>query len=121
MTRADWIRQLFQTIDNRDADAFSTFLAENVRFRFGNGEPANGRGAATVLVRGFFAGIKSISHEVQEMWEQPDAVICHGLVTYTRHDATTLTVPFANIFKLDGDLIEKYFIYADVSELFVTA
>ena len=118
MRRDDWIKQLFQSIDDRDADAFLAFVSDDVLFRFGNAEPVNGKAVVGNVVRGFFESIKALCHDVLEIWEQQDAVICHGIVTYTRHDSTTLRVPFANIFKLDGDLIREYLIYVDVSELY---
>jgi hypothetical protein len=41
----------------------------------------------------------------------------HGEVTYTRHDGSRLSVPFANIFKLDGTRVREYLVFADVSPL----
>jgi len=43
------------------------------------------------------------------------------MVTYTRHDSSTLTVPFANILRFEGDLIDEYLIFLDVSELYKSA
>ena len=40
-----------------------------------------------------------------------------GQVTYTRHDGSQLSVPFANIFKLRDNLIEEYRIFGDFSAL----
>ena len=47
-----------------------------------------------------------------------DGVVCHGRVTYTRKDNSTLTVPFANVMKLDAKGIYKYLIFADTSDLY---
>ena len=121
MQRDDWIKRLFQSIDDRDLDTFLSFLSDDVVFRFGNAEPAKGKETAGAVVGGFFDSIKALRHQVLETWEQPGAVICHGVVTYTRHDSSTLTVPFANVFKIDGDLIREYFIFVDVSELYKPA
>ena len=44
-------------------------------------------------------------------------MICHGTVTYTRHDSSQLKVPFTNILKMDDKLIKEYLIYVDVSQL----
>jgi hypothetical protein len=87
-------------------------------FRFGNAEPAKGKKNVGGAVQGFFESIKGLSHDLHEIWVQPDAVVCHGTATYTRHDSTTLTVPFANIFGMDGDLIRDYLIFIDVSQLY---
>jgi len=39
-------------------------------------------------------------------------VVCHGIVTYTRHDSSALTVPFANILTVEDGLFSKYLIFA---------
>jgi ketosteroid isomerase-like protein len=109
---------LFQSIDDRDLTAFLSFLSDDVLFRFGNAEPAKGKDVVGAVVGGFFDSIKTLRHEMIETWEQGDAVICHGVVTYTRHDASTLTVPFANVFKVGSDLVKEYLIFVDVSELY---
>jgi hypothetical protein len=41
-------------------------------------------------------------------------------VTYTRHDGSTLRVPFANVFKVDAGLVAEYLIFVDVSRLYET-
>jgi limonene-1,2-epoxide hydrolase len=40
------------------------------------------------------------------------------VVTYTRHNGSSLSVPFANVFELKGDKIASYRIYIDNSALF---
>jgi len=112
---------MFQSIDNQDTETFLTFLSENVLFRFGNAEPVSGKSATGDAVRGFFTSIKAIHHDVTEIWEQKDVMICHGTVKYTRHDSTTLTVPFANILRIHDNLIKEYLIYIDLSELYGSA
>jgi SnoaL-like domain len=121
MKKDAWVNQLFQSIDNQNAGAFVEFLSDNVLFQFGNAAPVRGKVAVGDAVHGFFGSIKALRHNVTETLEQPDTVICHGTVTYTRHDSSILSVPFANIFKLDADLIKEYLIYVDVSELYRNA
>jgi hypothetical protein len=43
---------------------------------------------------------------------------CEGVVTYTRHDASVVSFPFANVFQLRGEKVCSYHIYADISPLF---
>ncbi|NQU28740.1 MAG: nuclear transport factor 2 family protein [Candidatus Marinimicrobia bacterium] len=121
MDRTEWVKTLFDSIDRQDNDAFQAFLADEIVFRFGNAESVNGKLAAGDLVKGFLESIKAISHDVLESWVEGNTVICHGRVTYTRHDSSTLTVPFANILKTNGRLISEYLIFVDVSELYKTA
>lgn len=111
------MKNLFQAIDRKDTETFTSFLSARARFRFGNAPVVEGHDNIAAVVGGFFASVKSLSHLVTEIWRTPTGVICHGMVTYTRHDDTTLTVPFCNIFKVNEDLIEEYLIYVDISEL----
>ncbi len=117
MSQPPWLEKLFKTIDAKDAEGFAEFLTEDAVFRFGNGEPARGKKAVRDAVAGFFAGVKSLRHTVRESWSHPDAVVMHGEVTYTRHDGSQLSVPFANVFKLDGRLVREYLVFADASKL----
>jgi ketosteroid isomerase-like protein len=117
--RQRWVNRLFQSIDDQDADKFSAFLADDVLFRFGNAEPVSGKAAVAEAVRGFFGSIKAIKHNVIAVWDETSEVICHGTVTYTRHDSTTLSVPFALVLGLDNDLIREYLIFVDVSQLYI--
>ncbi|MEW6365122.1 MAG: nuclear transport factor 2 family protein [Acidobacteriota bacterium] len=118
MEMEDRIRLLFQSVDQGQVDDFLTFLSQDVLFRFGNAPPVQGRTEVGNAVRGFLGSIKALHHDLVEVWMQPSAVTCHGTVTYTRHDATTLTVPFATIFKLSGEEIREYLIYVDICDLY---
>lgn len=118
MSNPDWINKLFQVLDKNDVEGFLTFLSEDALFRFGNADPVIGKGAIREAMTIFYGSIKAISHKVRETWVRPDTVICHGSVTYTRHDSSEYTVLFADIFKMDDTLIKEYLIYIDNSELY---
>jgi len=117
MSQPGWLEKLFATIDAKDAAAFAEFLTEDAVFRFGNGEPARGRDAVREAVAQFFAGVKGLEHAIHESWTVPGAVVMHGQVTYTRHNGSRLTVPFANVLKLDGTRVRDYLVFADASAL----
>jgi hypothetical protein len=118
MTDSAWTAELFRSIDAKDTRRFVAFLAADAQFRFGNAPPAVGTAAITALLDGFFASIKAISHEVAGTWAMPGHVMCHGRVTYTRHDGSTLNVPFANVFAMQGALVKDYLIFVDASRLY---
>jgi len=116
-----WILDLFQAIDRRNSDKFAGFLTDNATFKFGNAEAVEGKVAVKEAVGAFFESIKALDHKLIEAWEFDDTVICRGEATYTRHDGSKLTVPFANIFKMKSKLVDQYLIYVDVSMLYQTA
>jgi ketosteroid isomerase-like protein len=114
---AGWAR-LFTAIDARDAGAFADFIVEDGEFRFGNAPPVTGRAAIREAVAGFFAAIGGCRHRLLASWTGPESAVCEGQVTYTRRDGSTVTLPFVNVFELDGGWIRSYRIYIDNAPLF---
>ncbi len=113
-----WITELFGVIDSKDAAAFGNFLTPDGTFRFGNAPPVQGRNEITAAVHGFFSTIASLSHDLQDVWEFGDDVICRGEVTYGRHDGSSVTLPFADVFRMQDALISDYRIYMDIAPLY---
>jgi hypothetical protein len=112
------INELFSSIDEKNVEKFSSFLSENCSFRFGNMPAVDGVDGISQFVGGFFDSIKSVKHDIIDSWDIPGGAVCHGMVTYTRHDDSTLSVPFSNIFKIDNGKVNDYLIFADTSQLY---
>jgi hypothetical protein len=109
---------LFHALDAFDAKTFASFLTDEAIFVFGNAKPVKGKQTIHDVVAGFFTSIQAIRHDLLESWTLPETVICRGVVTYTRHSGTQLSVPFANVFNLRDGLIHNYLIYVDNSQLY---
>ena len=62
-----------------------------------------------------------MKHDVQQTWDTGDTVIVTGDVTYTRHDGSQVTLPFADVFHMRDSLVHQYLIYMDVTPLFAAA
>lgn len=112
------LQDVFTAIDQRDADGFVSYLTADAIFRFGSAPPAKGRDAAREAVAGFFGTIAGLSHELNRSLAADNVLICEGEVTYTRHDGSTVTLPFADSFELDDGLISHYRIYMDIGPLY---
>ncbi len=112
------MQALFQTIDNQDSEAFTQWLTADASFRFGNQPVVQGRDAIREYVQGFFASVQALSHQLERQWTTADGVVCHGQVTYTRHDSTQLTVPFCNVLNMTDGKVHEYLIFADTSALY---
>ena len=118
MTYPAWVDELFRAIDTKDADRFASFLTEDGAFVFGNAPPATGRAAVRDVVAGFFASIRSLSHEVRDVTLDGDRVWSRGVVTYVRHHGSSLAVPFCDYFEMRGGSVHLYQIYIDASALY---
>jgi len=114
----DWVPELFETIDNMDSDRFALFLTDDATFCFGNAQPVKGKQNIRNAVAAFFSSIKGIGHELLGKWQVDDVVFVQGEATYTRKDGKMVTVPFLNLFKMNGALVSQYIIYVDISPLY---
>jgi len=109
---------LFAKIDAKDTERFLEFLTDGASFRFGSAPPVRGQEAIHAAVDGFFASIAGSKHKLTRIIDDAGILVCEGEVTYTRHDATEVTLPFASFLELEGDLISNYKIYADAGPLY---
>ena len=110
--------KLFVSIDAMDTEGFLGFIAPEGEFRFASAPPVHGHAAIRAAVDGFFSSIAALSHKLDRVVADGDAVVCEGEVTYTRHDGSTIALPFCNLFESDDGLISVYRIYIDVTPLY---
>lgn len=109
---------LTSAIDSKDTSTFLSFIAEDGVFRFGSAPPVQGHAAIGAAVHGFFGSIAGSVHKWINTLRDGSTLVCEGEVTYRRHDDSSITLPFTNVFELDGDLISHYKIYIDIAPLY---
>jgi limonene-1,2-epoxide hydrolase len=110
--------KLFASIDGMDTESFLSFIATDATFRFGSSPAVTGHSAIRQSVESFFSMFAALHHALHRLVADGNAVVCEGEVTYTRHDGSEITLPFANVFEVDGGLISLYRIYIDIGPLF---
>ena len=111
-------KKLFASIDTMDTESFLRFIRQDATFRFGSSPVVTGHAEIRAAVEGFFASFAALRHDLQQVIANGDNVACEGEVTYTRHDGSKITLPFVNVFEVDGDLISQYRVYIDIGPLF---
>jgi len=109
---------LFASIDTMDTERFLAFIAADATFRFGSSSAVSGHAGIRTAVESFFESFRALRHDLKRLIVDGDAVACEGEVTYTRHDGSKITLPFANIFGISGGLISTYHVYIDMAPLF---
>lgn len=110
--------KLFVSIDSMDTEGFLARIAPDGEFRFGSAPPVQGHAGIGEAVGGFFSSIAGLSHELQRVVAQDNAVVCEGQVTYTRKDGSAITLPFCNVFETKDGLISLYRVYIDIAPLY---
>ena len=110
---------VFAAIDRQDTAAFVGFLSDDAVFRFGSAPPVQGRDAVAAAVDGFFGTIAGLSHAIAKVVTDGSTQFVEGEVTYTRLDGTEISLPFTDVFEVDGELIAHYKIYMDITPVYV--
>ena len=113
-----WLDGLFAAVDGKDVDAFLEFLTDDALFRFGSAPAVRGVETIRAALDGFFGTIQGLSHSLTNKLATGSTLVIEGEVTYTRLDDSELTLPFVNVFELDGDRISDYKIYIDIAPLY---
>jgi ketosteroid isomerase-like protein len=109
---------LLSAIDAMDVDGFVAHLAEDVRFRFGNGAPVIGRRAVRNAVGDFFTTIRGLRHELLDQCADGDRRVLETDVTYTRLDGADVTLPVVSVLHLGGNLVTDYRVYVDLAPVY---
>jgi ketosteroid isomerase-like protein len=117
MYAPQWVTDLFLAVDAGDADRFVQFMTDDVRCRAGNSIPLHGKQAVHQDITSLLARIRHMRHTLSAIVVHDNIVAVHGTVTYTRHDGSTLTVPFADMWSMQGDKIREYLIFIDNTKL----
>ncbi len=115
-----WLADLFRAIDRKDVDAYLDFMTPDAVFRFGSSPGIQGHEAIRTAVAAFYDTFDALHHDLDRAWSEGDSLVVEGRTTYTRHDGSEVTVPFTDVFDLDGDRIAHYAIYADIAPLYAT-
>jgi len=110
--------KLFASIDTMDTKSFLGFIAADATFRFGSSPAVQGHAGIRTAVEDFFSMFAALKHELHRVVADENAIVCEGEVTYTKHDGSKITLPFANVFEIDAGLISLYRIYIDIGPLF---
>jgi ketosteroid isomerase-like protein len=113
------IRRFFEAVDGKDTDYLAHRFAEDVTFRFGNGDVVEGRPAVVATCEAFLASIAGIRHEIEHLWQVgTDRVVALMTVHYERLDGGRVSLPCANAFHLRDGEISDYRIYMDITPVF---
>jgi ketosteroid isomerase-like protein len=100
-----------------DGERLAALMCDDVRFRFGNADVVTGPENVRRFGEVFLSTLRTIRHRILDEWIAGDTAIHRMEVIYTRHDGTELTLPVANIIRVDGERIRDYQVYMDVSPL----
>lgn len=113
------LKEMFLKVDSMSTDGFVSYLADDVKFRFGNAPELVGKDSVRDGVEAFFSNILGLQHFLVDEWHEAETAILRFDTHYIKKDRNVVVLPCCVILHFNGeDLIDDYRIYADVSPLF---
>jgi len=112
------IKTIIDAIDSGDPTIYSALLTEDTTFRFGNWEQVKGKSAVFEAQTNFFTSVKSTKHKILKTWENESSIVAEMMVTYIRHDDSTITLPVMDIFEIKNNRITATIIFMDINPLY---
>jgi hypothetical protein len=99
-------------------DKFLSFFAPDCTMGFGSYPLVHGLSGVRDMIAPVFAGVAGMRHRRLGLWVHDDATVARGEVTYTRHDGSTVTIPFMTYFELADGRIRSTHVYIDIAPLY---
>ncbi|ROS01303.1 SnoaL-like protein [Sinobacterium caligoides] len=109
--------QIIAAVDSGDPNLYAKLLTDNSVFRFANYPPVKGKPDIFSAQSDFYASVKSTKHEIIRVWQDNETIVADMLVTYVRHDGSTITLPVVDIFEIEDNKISATLIYMDINPL----
>jgi ketosteroid isomerase-like protein len=118
MNTDEFVRDYWQSIDALDMDRFLAFFAPDCTMGFGSYPLVHGLSGVRGMIAPVFAGVAGMRHQRLGLWSHEDATVARGEVTYTRHDRSTVTIPFMTHFEFAEGRIRSTHVYIDIAPLY---
>jgi limonene-1,2-epoxide hydrolase len=113
----EFVRDYWLSIDALDMDRFLSFFAPSCTMGFASYPLVHGLEGVRAMIGPVFAGVAGMRHQRLGLWVHDDATVARGEVTYTRHDRSTVTIPFMTYFQFAEGRIRSTHVYIDVAPL----
>jgi hypothetical protein len=114
----EFVRDYWLSIDTLDLDKFLTFFTPDCTMGFGSYPLVYGLEGVRGMIAPVFAGVAGMRHQRLGLWVQEDVTLARGEVTYTRHDKSTVTIPFMTYFQFADRHIQWTHVYIDIAPLY---
>ncbi len=114
----EFVRDYWETSDAFDMEKLLGFFTPDCTMAFANQPVVRGLAGVRDVIAPVFSGLAGMRHQLLGLWINDDATVARGEVTYTRHDKSTVTIPFMSYFEFADERIRSTHVYIDIAPLF---
>lgn len=119
ITEGQWVADFFRDADRLDLPAMMRWFADDIDLRIANMPAVVGRAGVEQSFADFWSHLSGMSHQRIELIVDGDDAAQMAVVTYTRKDGKTVSMPVAShIRRNDEGKFTRLWIYIDIGPLF---
>lgn len=113
-----WVFDFFRDVDAMDRDRIGPWLSPNYETQLGNRPVVRGKEAALDNSARFWATLRSMRHQIEEIVIDGDRAVSLATVTYTRVDGSAVSMPVATYLRRSGEReVDRVQVYIDLAPL----
>ncbi|MGV3768881.1 MAG: nuclear transport factor 2 family protein [Sphingobium phenoxybenzoativorans] len=114
-----WMTDFFRDADKLDLPLLMSWFAQDIDLRIANMPPVIGWSAVEKSFADFWANLSGMSHRAEELVVKGDNGAQMSIVTYTRKDGKTVSMPVASHIRRNASgKFDRLWIYIDINPLF---
>ncbi len=111
-------KQAFAAVEANDVETYVSLFTEDAVYKIANFDAVVGPDGIRAFAKPVMDMFSKVTHDVRNMWEIGDRVVCEMTVTYVRNDGKEVTVPCLDIIQFRGDKVCKLQAFIDASPAF---
>ena len=115
---AELVKRLFAAVESNNVDEYVTYFTPDAIYKISNADPVIGPQGIREFALPVMQMFKSVSHNIIQMWELEETIICEMEVIYIRNDDKVFKLPCLDIIRLRGDKIQELQAFIDASPAF---
>jgi ketosteroid isomerase-like protein len=112
-----WYEEFYAAVDSMDPQAVAERCTDDTRLVMSNHDPVVGKDAVVAGLSAFWSTIAGMNHDFKAVIEEGDTAALEAVVTYTREDRSTCSLPVTTWIRRDRGLIADQRIYIDMAPL----
>lgn len=117
-----WYLTYLRAVDEREIDAYASFLAEDCVMQTNSNPPMQGKKAIIAGLAQYWQSFAGLEHDLLNIYGTDTSFVLEAWNHYTRHDGTGVSLRAAAFTDRNSEgRVQSVRLYADVSPLFAPA
>lgn len=117
-SNVELVKKAFAAVEANDIDSYVSMFTDDAIYTIANYPSVTGPEGIREFAKPIMQMFKEVTHDLKDMWEFGDTVVCEMDITYTRNDGKVTTMPGLDVIQFENGKVKKLQAYIDASPAF---